>query len=416
MHRLQTRALRLLPPGNTPEDRDATASEHEPAHHPMREIFMTKEFPHITEPILALDIDSRNMFALLYNPAYPFDGQSMFSLPSPELSLVRRIRAATETRQDIYLHGTALGGHFAAAVLRHARAGLGVTLHPHTADGMSKAPDNLSRLGLTVSFTCPPEALAIECAEFDPEFWSSVLSMAGLAEPTAIVVSARDGGIPLEELTNFLPDIDCGEEIYIPSSRFHTDRCRRRFYENSVAGPHVDDFFFTEAPLHLLRLSAIQRKTGGPVVDTNGALMFAMLADPNIRRRNWEEGVLAVKAVHTRIFAALLFQDRCCGVLEQRIPAKDEDLDLTALMAELDDFRMGRLTPEGLALKDGRVCALEEMPPEAEGFRPIYVVGSRSHLLRNLGHLCSASGSGTLPICKGLLYGYDQMLGARSGN
>ncbi len=362
------------------------------------------EFPHISESVLSIDIDSHNMSALWYVPGLPPGEQAFFSLPSPEASLVRRIRAAREARQDVYLHGTALGPSFAAEIFSHALAGHFVGMHPRLAAGLNLQPEDLERFKLTVSATCPPASLSIGCSDFAPDLWYSLRNILDLPEPAAVLVAVCDCGLPQEKLVE-----QAAGEVYAPESRFQTERCRQRFSEQTY-GPRLEDFFFTDAPPHLLRLSAIQRKTGGPVTDTCGALVAAVRVDPDLGRRSWEEGILAIRATHSKLYAALVFRDHCCGILERRLPLRDEDVDLPALLTELDDFRMGRLTREHMFRRDGSVCALPELPPEAEGFRPVFVIGSRASLLRGHGRVCDDARA----ACVGMLHAYERLSAARA--
>src|SRR5438128_10535911 len=77
--------------------------------------------------ILAIDIGAGTMDVLLYDPAQPMENAVQLVLPSATAIIGRKIAAARDARQDVFLHGNLMGGyHTTNAVWRHIEAGLKV--------------------------------------------------------------------------------------------------------------------------------------------------------------------------------------------------------------------------------------------------------------------------------------------------
>lgn len=205
---------------------------------------------------------------------------------------------------------------------------------------------------------CPVGFAPVFLSDCPPGFWNRLLEAAGLPRPALIVAAAQDHGI----------HADTGNR----EGRF---RLWKRLLRESGGDPAK--WLYAEAPAECTRLAALQRAIGGgPVADTGTAAVLGALATPEVAERSDREGVLVVNAGNSHTTAFLVFRRRVLGIYEHHTGM----LSAAELAKDLDEFRLGWLPDEQVRATGGHGCVFETLPPEAEGFRPAFILGPRREL------------------------------------
>ena len=353
----------------------------------------------LEDSYLAVDIASSAVSALLHVPETQGQNAFGFRFPSPGKILAGRIRQGTALRRSLYLKGNAPDPCVTAPLLAHLSAGLEVCLHPDYAALLSATPGKTESLGIRVSPEPARDALVLESCDISPEQWSSLIQTAGLPRPKAIFTCADESGYPLDApcprpLAPWLPELfACNKDNGIP----------------------LADLSCPQSGPHLLRLSTIQRITGFPVLDSAIAFIFGMASLPGVASRSQREGVTVLHMGRRFIRAALLYRKRLfallelpaggegeCGASFAHPSAQMERLKPQELMLWLDDLRLGWLPEEKAMMRNGLLYRAENFPPEAEGFRPLFIAGQNALSLAGLGRIMD-SGHEAPPNCRGLL-------------
>lgn len=338
-------------------------------------------------PILALDIGSGTQDALLAVPGVAPENWSRFVLPTPALQVAARIRELTAQRTPVWLHGSNMGGGFGGAVAEHLKLGLRLAATPQAASALHDDVNRVRAMGVTITEDEPPHCpvgfAPVFLSDCPPGFWNRLLKAAGLPRPALIVAAAQDHGI----------HADTGNR----EGRF---RLWKRLLRESGGDPAK--WLYAEAPAECTRLAALQRAIGGgPVADTGTAAVLGALATPEVAERSDREGVLVVNAGNSHTTAFLVFRRRVLGIYEHHTGM----LSAAELAKDLDEFRLGWLPDEQVRATGGHGCVFETLPPEAEGFRPAFILGPRRELLRGRGAFIAPHGDMMLAGCHGLLHG-----------
>ena len=345
---------------------------------------MEKEF------ILCLDIGAETQHALLYAPEREWAGCPAFTLPSPERCAAKRIRDAAAKRRPLYLSGCGMGGAFMDALKEYVRSGLDVTIAPWTAEALYSEHGRLPDMGMTLAGECPKGAECVELGDFDPVFWRNFLGNAGFAMPRRAVVAARAHG---------------GRSAGEGEGRM---RMWRDFLCRDHGEPATLLYYNGAVPKNLTRLRMIQERSNGPVADADAAVLLGALSMQELSERSWREGITVLNADDRHTVAFLVYQGRVWGVYEQHTQLLTTEL----LQRNLEEFRLGWLPDEVVRNAGGHGCALLELPPEAEGFRPTFVFGPRGAAFPGIGkRLQPGDGAASIGIC-GLLYGIRLRQGA----
>ena len=338
-------------------------------------------------PALCIDIGSCTQDALLLSPGESPVNATRFVLPSPALLLARDIAAMTEARRDIYLRGTNMGGGFRGALRNHVQQGLRAAMHPDAALALTDTPETLPPLGISLAGTCPPGYTSLRARDIDPAFWRKLCRMAGVRGGLHIVVAAQDHG--------FHPG---------KSNRAGRMELWRDFLRaGNGQGADPSRLIYRKVPPALTRLAAIQAATRGPVADTGSAALLGLLSMPEIAERSSRQGLVLVNAGNSHTVAFLVYQERVFGVYEQHtfgIAAAQIADDLAA-------FSLGWLPNEQVLAAGGHGCVVLDLPPEAEGFRPVYIAGPQRRLLAPYGQLAAPYDDVMLTGSFGLLHGLE---------
>ncbi len=342
-------------------------------------------------PVLFLDIGSGTQDALLYSPNMELANCPKFVLPSPARQVSARIDALTLSGRDIHLHGLNMGGGFGGAVSRAVTVGRRVTAEPGAAKALADDPERVRSMGLDIVEHCPQGSVGVYLTDFDPGFWRAWLSAAGLSLPETVVVAAQDHG--------YHP----GVSNRISRFKFW-ERFLREPQDGMVARP--ESLLMAVPPADLTRLAAIGSATAGPVADTGAAAMLGALFVPEIEAESRERGILAVNCGNGHTVAFLLFAGRVWGVYEHHTGL----LTPERLREHLDRFARGKLSGEEIFADRGHGCLTMDLPPEAKGFTPMYVLGPQRDLLKGAPAAFPAPGGDMmLAGCYGLLKAWREM-------
>ena len=375
---------------------------------------------HLDHPVLAVDMGGRVLRALLYapgptaatcgssskihDPASEANGRPAgestlyaFALPSPERMLAEQLKHHTALGHSVHLDCPVAAGGCAAAIEAHLASGAGLSLHPETAATLGPEADWPETLRAGVAHRPSVQAVVLRDAGFSPLLWRSLLAGLGLPLPDVVLAGAleRDSVFPAWN------EAECGRP-----------RSRERLWSLSRSGGiAVSELAAAPAREDLLRLRAIQRITGYPALDSSAAFLLGLLSMPGVRERSYRQGVTLLFMGKTVISAGLVFQDRLFGFFElpaDRLWPKDAP-EPALLLTCLEEFRLGWLPKEMAARLGGFADSALALPPEAEGFRPVYATGPHASLARTIGQIPGTPEDIALNNCRGLIHGYARM-------
>lgn len=335
--------------------------------------------------ILCLDIGSGTQDVLLHLPGEQQENCPKFILPSPARVIAGRIAALTKAKRAIWLYGENMGGGFYFALRRHLDQGLPAAAHPEAAFALGDNPDKVRSMGVELSMDCPAGYTPLHLCDFDPGFWRTFLAAAGLDYPDMVLAAAQDHGFHPQE-----------------SNRVGRFRLWRDFLLQAQGKPEA--LVFINPPKQLTRLQTLKSCIGaGLVADTGAAAVLGALYEPEVRHRQRREGVCVVNMGNSHVLGFLLFQNQVLGVYEQHSQGRTP----RDILADLALFRRGELRHEQVMEQFGHGCLTLDLPAEAKGFAPTYVLGPRRALLADTGATFLAPGGDMmLAGCFGLLQGW----------
>lgn len=330
---------------------------------------------------LFLDIGSGTQDVLYYRDDVELENCSKFVLPSPAKMIAKRIMELTDAKRDIYMFGSNMGGGFFGAMKKHLDAGLHVAIHPEAAYALNDDPKRVAAIGVTICDSCPTGYVPIELCDYNAGWWSAYLGMAGLPNPDEVIVAAQDHGVHEDE----------GNRI----GRF---RMWNDLLTRHEGNPY--SLLYRKPTAALTRLATIQKATGGGcVADSASAAVLGALYVPEVAQRSWRTGVTVVNVGNSHISAFLVYQEKIYGVYEHHtgMLSKEE------LIHDLKEFRRGWLTDEMVRDSGGHGCMYLELPDQAEGFFPAYLLGPKRSILDGQGVMIAPGGDMMLAGCFGLL-------------
>jgi len=317
----------------------------------------------IPTPVLCLDIGSGTQDVLLYFPDREVENCPKLVLPAPSRVLAERIRELTASGRALHLYGHNMGGGFGGAVRAHLAAKLPVSCTESAAYSLADDLGALRGQGYVITPECPEGAVALFCADYDPDFWRTALASLGLPQPAMVTACVQDHG-------------------------FHPGQSNRRgrfiLWERLLneAQGRPESLLFDVVPPEFTRLADLQRSIGGgPVADTGAAAVLGGLFEPSIRQRAEARGLTLVNIGNSHTVAFLVFQGRIWGVYEHHTGLLDKD----RLWSQLERFRKGELAFEEIFDDRGHGAMRLELPEAAKGFAPTLVLGPRRGLLDGFG-------------------------------
>lgn len=334
-------------------------------------------------PVLCLDIGSGTQDVLLAQPGMVAENWPRFVLPAPARTVAGRIADLTACGCPLWLHGSNMGGGFGGAIAKHVAAGHSVAASPEAALALHDNPDRVRAMGVSICDHRPANHVPVALADFEPGFWNTLLDAAGLPRPALVVAAAQDHGHHPET-----------------GNREGRFKLWRDFLHTAAGDPAA--LIHDAAPASCTRLVALQRTIGGgPVADTGAAAVLGALSMPEVAERSHREGCLVVNVGNSHVIAFLLYRERIVGIYEHHTGMHDTE----SLLHDLQEFRMGWLPDEQVRSKGGHGCAFGDIPGDAEGFRPTFILGPRRDLLRGKGQFIAPHGDMMLAGCHGLLHG-----------
>ena len=137
-------------------------------------------------------------------------------------------------------------------------------------------------------------------------------------------------------------------------------------------------------------------------MDAFCAHIHGALALPALHARTQREGLVLVNMGGETVSAALIFQNRLFGYMA--VPASAMTVPL--LLEWLEAFRLGWLPPEKAEAVGGCSFVCIGLPAEAEGFRPVYVLGENAFRMKAHAQLLSQQTEPAMLGCRGLVCGY----------
>ncbi len=137
------------------------------------------------------------------------------------------------------------------------------------------------------------------------------------------------------------------------------------------------------------------------LADPLAAFAMTAFADDRLRARCWEEGVTALWADACRTCVLLLFRGIICASYENR-----SGTDADSIAEDIRQLQLNWLPAERVLRSGGTGCFIHQYPPEAEGFRPVYIFGPQRMRFSGMGKMVGGRNSLATDLCRGLIDGY----------
>jgi hypothetical protein len=134
------------------------------------------------------------------------------------------------------------------------------------------------------------------------------------------------------------------------------------------------------------------------LMDKGIAGVLAALQIPSLKERCWQEGVTVLWAGTRHVQAFLIYQDHICGLYEHHA-----DIPKESLIKDLAELRLNWLPEEQVRASGGHGCICGNLPAEAEGFRPTWILGPMRHRFADCGKLYALDDDGHFDRCIGAL-------------
>ncbi len=338
-----------------------------------------------TGSILCLDIGSGTQDVLLACPHLEMENWPRFVMPAPARMVAQRVNELTTARKALWLYGHNMGGGFMRSVKMHMNAGLAVSCSASAAAAIHDDVEHVRGMGIDICPKAPAGAVPVSLSDFDATFWHSQLRLWGLPQPSLILAAVQDHGIhPAGNRQGRM----CSWRALLEKS----SRPTQWLYTDTVA----------DVAPELTRLSTLQSLTGGPVADTGTAAILGALCAPEVVERSHREGVTIINVGNSHTVAVLYFQGSVVGIFEHHTGQRTLD----ECVQDLQEFRQGWLPDERVRETGGHGTAFGQIPHEAEGFKPTFILGPRRHMLHGHGQFIAPFGDMMLAGCFGLLHAF----------
>ncbi|WP_320169087.1 DUF1786 domain-containing protein [Maridesulfovibrio sp.] len=340
----------------------------------------------MSRKILSLDIGSGTQDVLYHIEGVEIENCFKFVLPSPARVVGEKIRQLTARGADIYLTGKNMGGGFARAVFPHMDAGLKVYAHPQAALALGDDLARVEKQGIMLRESLPSGCVPVHLCDFDPGWWSCFLAAAGLEYPDLVTASVQDHG-------------------YHPgkSNRIGRFNLWKKLLLDNAGRP--ESLLFDEVPEEFTRMAELQKSIGGgPVADTGAAAVLGCLFVDEILERSHREGICLINVGNSHTISFLLYKGAVFGVYEHHTG----NMTPEKLWEDSRLFRAGQLDFQTVFDDWGHGCMTLDLPEEAGGFAPTYVMGPKRSLLRGFPvEFPSPGGDMMLAGCFGLIKGLE---------
>ncbi len=338
------------------------------------------------DTVLSLDIGSGTQDVLYYIKGVEIENCFKFVLPSPARVVGARIKELTGQGRDVYLSGRNMGGGFGRSVYPHLEAGLKVYAHPRAALALG---DDLSRLeskGIILSESKPEDCEEVVLADFDRSWWENFFVAAGLDYPDYVAASVQDHG-------------------YHPgkSNRIGRFNLWKHLLLENQGRP--ESLVFENVPREFTRMAELQDSIGGGAVsDTGAAAVLGALFVDEIMEHSHKQGICLINVGNSHTVSFLLYKGAVYGVYEHHTG----NMTPEKLWEDSQRFRQGKISFQDVFDDWGHGCLTLDLPKEAQGFAPTYVLGPRRALLSGYPvEFPSPGGDMMLAGCFGLIKGME---------
>lgn len=311
--------------------------------------------------LLAIDVGAGTQDILLYDSDMPLENCYQLVLPSQTTVVARRIQKATEVRQDLFLHGSLMGGGpCVSAMKRHLQSGLRIFATPEAAKTVRDNPEEVRAMGIQIVDEQPAHTQPIRMGDLDIASLRDALSRFEVSIPALFAVAAQDHG-----------------ETFTESQRRFRFRQWEQFME---AGGKMDALAYREIPQHLTRMKAIEKQAPGALLmDTGSAAIVGALQDP-IAARHVAEGLVVVNLGNQHTIAFLVRGEAVYGVFEHHTailnPQKLEDF--------IGRFRAAMLSNEEVLGDNGHGCCVRADYPRDKPFERVVITGPNRNMAQGI--------------------------------
>ena len=345
------------------------------------------QFLSVQEDTLLLDIGSGTQDVLFAHAHTNLENWTRFVIPSPARLIAKKVSECTLHKKHIILTGTNMGGGFFKAIKAHLETGLSIKSTAKAAVSLFDDIRKVQEIGIEIIEEVQVNDAAyknyeiIELTDFSKDFWTDFLNKIGLQLPKNILISAQDHGIQ-EDVGNRIGRFRLWKELLHKS-------------DNPI------NWVFETVPQPYTRLHALKESSDANFIsDTGTAALLGALSMSEIQARSEREGVTIVNLGNSHVLAFLVYQSKVCAIYEHHTGMHDTE----SLLKDLKEFRFGWLPDEQVRETGGHGCIFNNIPEEAEGFRPTYILGPRRNMLEGHGQFIAPQGDMMLAGAFGLLY------------
>jgi len=344
---------------------------------------MTSPVAHRTaRPTLAIDAGGGTQDILLWQPDVPLENCVKMVLPSQTAVVAARIRRCTLQGRPIFLTGNLMGGGACVwAIQEHLHRGYPVYAEGEAALTIYDNLDRVRAMGVTLVQEPPADDVhTVVLSDVDLDALVRALALFEVELPDSYAVAVQDHG--------FSPH---------SSNRLFRFKQWRDFLER---GGRLDQLWYTEPPVYLTRMRAVQHDLPGALVmDTGAAAIMGALCDPWAAEKT-TEGLIALNLGNQHAVASLVLDSRILGIYEHHTgcltPAKLRD--------HLTRFTQGTLSDQEVLADQGHGCFGLPEARDMSSFSTVVVTGPQRHLAESLGYYFAAPyGDMMLSGCFGLV-------------
>lgn len=379
-------------------------------------------------PFVAVCLGHSRLRALLHVPGQ--DTPYSLQLDSPEWLLEERIKEATAARRSFHLAASpvSIGAGVLRALQAHHDVGLEFSttaeLAPllsacdapaHDTGGLSSNEESRGdhpplrgtgqsltqkQIRFNILHVPAQDADIFQDSRYGPRFWAQYCRAAKLPEPQGFCVTLPGYGGPDSErphssalLRHALAGLG---DSPLP---LNGESLAKLAAEHSALGAQAPA---SGAPWGAKRFAAIAKATASSPQDWAAMTLLAFASMKEVAGRSQREGVVMCYAGAHSLLFSLLFQERLYGLLE--VPFGSVfDKGFDAFLPLLEDFRLGWLPAEKAEGLGGAVACAGSLPSEAEGFKPLFVLGPKAEALKGRARILDDETQGRWLACLGLL-------------
>lgn len=349
--------------------------------------------------VIALDVGTGTQDILVYDTEAVLENNVKMVLPSQTAIIADRIKAVTEARHNLFLHGETMGGGPSGAAVRaHIQRGLNVAATPLAAKTLNDDLAKVKSWGVEITDARPSEGyVQIELKDVDIPALTLALQEFNVSLPKTCAVACQDHG-----------------ESYGSNRIFRI----QHFKGVIKRGGELQDFGYFDGriPGYLTRLKAVHRtltKAGMNsvvVMDTGPAAIFGALCDEAVNERA-SDPIVVVNVGNGHTLAAMLYQTRVIGMFEHHTSM----LNAEKLDYFLSLFMDGKLSQARIFNDGGHGCYISspgyrqiERAYKESGFF-VTAIGPRRYMMKHSQldpYFAVPGGDMMLAGCYGLLKNY----------